>query len=128
MSLSRPIEYAWGIVAVGACTAVCQLMFPTFQVADLIMVYLLGVVTVSTRFSLYPSIFTAVGSVLSFDFFFLPPRFSFTVFNPTHLVTLFVMLFAAVVTSGLTERARRKADEAHRAQALVESERLRSLL
>ena len=59
MSLSRPIEYAWGIVAVGACTAVCQLMFPTFQVADLIMVYLLGVVTVSTRFSLYPSIFTA---------------------------------------------------------------------
>ena len=128
MSPSRPVEYAWGIAAVAACTAVCQLMFPHFQLADLIMVYLLGVVTVSTRFGLYPSIFTAIASVLSFDFFFIPPRFSFTIFGPKHLVTLFVMLFAAVVTSGLTERARRKADDAHRAQAQVESERLRSLL
>jgi two-component system sensor histidine kinase KdpD len=103
-------------------------MYPHFQLADLIMVYLLGVVTVSTRFGLSPSIFTAIASVLSFDFFFLPPQFSFAIFGPKHLVTLFVMLFAAVVTSGLTERARRKADDAHRAQAQVESERLRSLL
>ena len=74
MSKARPIEYAWGTVAVAACTAVCHLMDPHFQLADLIMVYLVGVVTVSTRFGLYPSIFTAVASVLSFDFFFLPPR------------------------------------------------------
>jgi two-component system sensor histidine kinase KdpD len=103
-------------------------MYPHFQLADLIMVYLVGVVTVSTRFGLYPSIFTAVASVLSFDFFFLPPRFSFAILGPKHLVTLVVMLFAAVVTSGLTERARRKADDAHRAQTLAEAERLRSLL
>jgi len=128
MSLARLVEYAWGTFAVAACTVVCHAMFPHFQLADLIMVYLLGVVTVSTRFGLSPSIFTAVVSVLSFDFFFLPPRYSFAILGPKHLVTLFVMLFAAVVTSGLTERARRKADEAHRAQAQAESERVRSLL
>src|SRR5258708_30606458 len=103
-------------------------MDPHFELADLIMVYLLGVVTISTRFSLYPSIFTAIASVLSFDFFFVPPRLSFAILGPKHLVTLAVMLFVAVVTSGLTDRARRKSDEAHRAQAQAESERLRSLL
>jgi two-component system sensor histidine kinase KdpD len=128
MLRGRPREYFWGLIAVGLCTAASELMSPYFQLADLIMVYLLGVVMVSTRFTLYPSMFTAVASVLSFDFFFLPPRYSFAIFGPKHLLTLFVMLVAAMVISGLTERERRRTDDAHRAQAQIESERLRSLL
>ncbi len=99
-----------------------------FELADLSMVYLLGVVVASTRFSLYPSVFTALLSALGFDFFFIPPKYSLEIFDPKHLVTVAVMLFVAVTTSGLTERARRHADEAHRAEAEAQNERLRSLL
>jgi len=124
----RPSELVWGGLVVAAATAVCQAMSQRFELADLVMVYLLGVVIASTRFSLYPSILTALLSVLAFDFFFIPPKLSFAIFDPKHLVTFAVMLFVAITTSGLTERARRHAEAAHRAKAEVETERLRSLL
>src|SRR4051812_14680825 len=123
-----PAEFAWALVVVGLATAICRLMSARFELADLSMVYLLGVVVASTRFSLYPSIFTAVLSALVFDFFFIPPKYSFAIFDPKHLVTFAVMLFVAVTTSGLTERARRNAEQAHRAEAKAQTERLRSLL
>ena len=123
-----PAEFAWGALVAAVATAICETMSARFELADLIMVYLLGVVVVSTRFSLYPSIFTAIVSVLAFDFFFIPPRWSFAIFDPKHLVTFAVMLVVAMTTSGLTERARRHADEAHRAEATAHTERLRSVL
>jgi two-component system sensor histidine kinase KdpD len=123
-----PAEFVWGFVVAGLATAVCQLMSGRFELADLSMVYLLGVVVASTRFGLYPSMFTALLSALAFDFFFIPPKYSFTILDPKHLVTFAVMLFVAVTTSGITERARRHADEAHRAEAKAQTERLRSLL
>jgi two-component system, OmpR family, sensor histidine kinase KdpD len=121
-------EFVWGITVAGLATGVCQLMSKRFELADLIMVYLLGVVVVSTRFSLFPSIFTTLLSAVAFDVFFIPPKLSFAVFDPKHLVTLGVMLFVAITISGLTEQARRHADAAHRAEAEVRTERLRSLL
>src|SRR5678816_2775913 len=117
-----PGEFARGAAVAALATAVCQAMAGRFELADLIMVYLLGVVVVSTRFSLYPSIFTAVVSSLAFEFFFIPPKLSFAIFDPKHLVTFGVMLFAAITTSGLTERARRHADQAHRAEAEARTE------
>jgi len=121
-------EFFWGAVVAGLATGVCQAMSTWFELADLIMVYLLGVVVASIRFGIYPSIFTAVLSALAFDFFFIPPKLSFAIFDPKHLVTFGVMLLVAVTISGLTERARRHADEAHRLEEEARIERLRSLL
>src|SRR5262249_35249081 len=121
-------EYAWGVLVIAGCTGACEVMFPVFGLADLAMVYLLGVVVASTRLSLYPSVFTAILSGLSFEFLFLPPRLSLRIIDPKHLVTFGVMLFVAVVASGLTERARRQSEAAHRAQVEAEAERLRSTL
>ena len=121
-------EFVWGVVVAGLATGACQLMSSRFELADLVMVYLLGVVVVSTRFSLYPSVFTALLSAVAFDVFFIPPKLSFAIFDPKHLVTLGVMLFVAITISGLTEQARRHADTAHRAEAEARTERLRSLL
>jgi two-component system sensor histidine kinase KdpD len=123
-----PVEFAWGAIVATLATLVSGAMSDRFELADLVMVYLLGVVVASTRFSLYPSVFTAVLSVLSFDFFFIPPRWSFAIFDPKHLLTFGVMMAVAITTSGLTERARRHAEEAHRAEAAAQTERLRSVL
>jgi two-component system sensor histidine kinase KdpD len=122
------MEFVWSVLVVGLATGLCELLYQRFELADLIMVYLLGVVIASTRFSLYPSIATALVSVLAFDFFFLPPRYSLAIFDPKSFVTFGVMLFVAITTSGVTERARRHADEAMRAEGEARNERLRSLL
>jgi two-component system sensor histidine kinase KdpD len=101
---------AVGVVAV--CTGIAWLMFPHLGLSNLIMVYLLGVVAVATRSGRGPTTLASVLSVATFDFFFVPPFFSFAVSDTQYLVTFAVMLVVALVISGLTVRTRAQADAA----------------
>ena len=67
--------------------------------ANVVMVFLLGVVCVAVRFGRGPAIAASVASVLVFDFFFVPPQLSFAVADAQYLVTFAVML--AVVLLGI---------------------------
>jgi two-component system sensor histidine kinase KdpD len=82
------------------------------KLADVSMVYLLGVVVVSMRFGYVPSLLAAVLSVVAFDFFFIPPYFSFAVSDLSHILTFAVMFVVAVVIGNLTKRIRDQADSA----------------
>jgi two-component system sensor histidine kinase KdpD len=85
-------------------------MFPYFAAANLIMVYLLGVVIVAARFGRGPSILATVLSVATFDFFFVRPYLTFAVSDAEYLVTFVVMLAVGLVISTLTVRLRQQAD------------------
>ena len=98
--------------AVLACTGVAWFAFPHFELANLIMVYLLGVLFVATHYGRGPSILASVLSVAAFDFFFVPPYFTFAVSDYQYLVTFAVMLTVALVISGLTVRIRDQAESA----------------
>ena len=98
--------YGLAVAVVAGCTGIAWLMFPHVSLSNLIMVYLLGVVGVATRTSRGPTVLASVLSVVIFDFFFVPPYLSFAVSDSEHLITFFVMLVVALVTSGLTVRIR----------------------
>jgi two-component system sensor histidine kinase KdpD len=102
--------YGFGLVGVALSTAVAWLMFPYFGVANLIMVYLLGVVLVAVRYGRGPSIVASVLSVAAFDFFFVPPYLSFAVSDIQYLLTFAVMLVVALIISGLAVRIRQQAE------------------
>ena len=104
--------YARTLVVVGLCTGLAWLMFPYFGLSNLTMVYLLGVVAVAARSGRGPTVLASVLSVATFDFFFVPPFFSFAVSDTQYLVTFAVMLVVALVISGLTVRIRAQADAA----------------
>ncbi len=104
--------YAQAMGVVALTTAVAWLMFPYFEFANLIMVYLLGVVLVAARSGRGPSILASVLSVASFDFFFVPPHFTFRVADGQYVVTFAVMLVVALITSALTVRIRQQAESA----------------
>ena len=87
-------------------------MFPYFDLSNIVMVYLLGVVGVATRSTRGPSVLASVLSVAAFDFFFVPPYFTFAVSDARHLVTFAVMLVVAIVVSSLTVRIRQQAESA----------------
>ncbi|MCL4801941.1 MAG: sensor histidine kinase KdpD [Burkholderiales bacterium] len=101
--------YAWGAVTVAACTGLAALMDPYFELANLIMVYLLGVLVVAMRFGRGPSVFAVVLSVAAFDFCFVPPQWTFAVSDTQYLVTFGVMLAVGLVISGLTANVRTRA-------------------
>ena len=67
---------------------------------------------VSLRFGYGPSLLAAVLSVLCFDFFFIPPLYTFAIHDLSHVVTFGVMFLVALVISGLTQRVRAQADAA----------------
>ncbi|MGH7277233.1 MAG: DUF4118 domain-containing protein, partial [Candidatus Rokuibacteriota bacterium] len=102
-----------GVVAtVILATAVAWLMFRWFDLADLIMVYLLGVVLVAMRHGRAPSLLAALLSVGAFNFFFVPPYFTFAVADIRYAITFLVMLVVAAVIGGLTVRMRAQAEAA----------------
>ncbi len=102
--------YALGVVAI--CTGIAWAMFPYFAFSNLIMVYLLGVIVVATRYGRGPSLMASLLSVGAFDFFFVPPYYTFAVSDSQYFVTFSVMLIVAVVISGLAARIRAQAESA----------------
>lgn len=104
--------YVAAVLMVGACTAACFAMYPYFALANLIMIYLLGVMAVAVWLPRRSSVLAAALSVLAFDFCFVPPRFSFTVSDMAYLVTFGVMFTVALVIGGMAWRIRAQAESA----------------
>ncbi|HSO37730.1 MAG TPA: sensor histidine kinase KdpD [Labilithrix sp.] len=101
-----------GVASATLATLGGQLVFGRTQLADVVMLYLFGIVLVSLRWGLVPSLFAAVLSVFTFDFFFIPPYHELAVADLQHVVTFAVMFLVAAVISGLTERVRDQAASA----------------
>src|SRR5207245_752372 len=69
--------YGQAMAIVALTTGVAWLMSPLFELADLVMVYLLGIVVVAMRHGRGPSLVASILSVAAFDLFFVPPYFTF---------------------------------------------------
>ena len=108
----KPSEWFWSVSTVAAATGIASVMSPYFERLDLAMVYLLGVVVAAIRTSRWPALLTTLLSVAAFDFFFIPPPFTFAVADVRYLVTFGVMFIVALVISGLTLRVREQAEAA----------------
>lgn len=102
--------YPQAVAAVAFATGLSWLMFRYFELANLIMTYLLAIVVIAARYGRGPSVVAAVVSVAAFDFFFVPPYFTFVVADTQYLLTFLVMLVVGLVISGLTARIRRQAE------------------
>ena len=104
-----------------ASTVISQLLSPHAQLADFVMVYLLGLTAVAMRSGLGPSLFAAVVSILSFDFYFIPPRMQWARPDSASILTFVGMLIMASVISGLNRGVRREREAARRNEAFAKA-------
>jgi two-component system sensor histidine kinase KdpD len=117
------------LLIVAVCTGVAAVMARSnLDHANLIMVYLLGVVYAATALGRWPSVVASVLSVAAFDFFFVEPHLTFAVAETQYLLTFGVMLAVALIVSTLVDRLRRQEEAAHRHDLAVETERHRNAL
>ena len=99
-----------------------------FGIANIIMVYILGVLlnAIATEGRVYSAV-SSILSVIIFNYFFTEPRFSLRATDPGYPVTFLVMLSAALITTTLTKRikeqARQSAQKAYRTEVLLETSR-----
>jgi two-component system sensor histidine kinase KdpD len=96
----------WAIGTTVCSSLISWMMTGRFELANIVMVYLLGVVFMAARFGREPSILTSVLSVLAFDFFFVKPVNTFSVADAQYLVTFVIMLLVGIIISHLTSNMR----------------------
>jgi two-component system sensor histidine kinase KdpD len=107
----RPYLMALLFVAVGlAAAALIQPMFGGIENVDL--VFLTAVVGVAARYGLGPSLLASVAASLCYNFFFLPPVYTFTITEPTNIAAFFFFMLIAVLVSNVAARVRSQADTA----------------
>jgi two-component system sensor histidine kinase KdpD len=92
-----------------------------FGEANLVMVYLLAVVFVATRYGTGPSIGASIGAVLLFDLLFTQPYYWVTVHDTQYIVTFAVMLGVGILASTLTSRIRYQATVAQNNERRTEA-------
>ena len=113
LSLDSPLTGA--VVALAVVALSTLLLYPLRQLADaesLGVVYLLGVLVVSIYCGLWPGLLTALGSVLAFNLFHIPPTGRLEVAKSEDWVALGVFLIAALLASSIAEQSRARAREA----------------
>lgn len=112
------------ILTVLACAATTVLATPLLgylDLANIVMLFLLTVLLVAVKLGRNQAILASVLSVLLFDVFFVPPRFSLEVANIQYLVTFAVMLATGLLTAHLAAGLREKAQDAERRERRTEA-------
>lgn len=115
------------IALMSAATAVGWWFYQSrYSNANIITVYILAVlisslITTRRRYG----ILAAVLYILLFNFLFIEPRFTLLVYDSAYLMTYFVSLAAALITSSLAAHAqaiaRRSAENAYQAKVLLDT-------
>ncbi len=84
------------------------------------MLFLIAVLLVSAYWGLRYAVALAVAATTAFNFFFLPPLFTFTISEVRNWIALLAFLVTALVAGNLSERARREAESAKQRRHEVE--------
>lgn len=103
----RPYLVSFGCVL--AALGVGQLLQLVIAVNNIALVFLTAVLASAVFGGLGPSLFASVAAMLAYNFFFLPPLYTFTIADPENVVALFFFAVVAVIVSNLTARVRAQA-------------------
>lgn len=106
---SRPVVYLWTALACGLTSLVATPLARVFDLSNIVMLFLLTVVLVALRFGRRAGALAALLAVLCFDYFFVPPRWSFAISDTQYLFTFVLMLAVALIIGQLTARLRQEA-------------------
>ncbi|MFF0923271.1 DUF4118 domain-containing protein [Rhizobium leguminosarum] len=103
----RAYLLATGYVAIALGVSV--VLDQVLDVRNLALVFLMAVLTSAVLHGLRPALYSCILSALSFNFFFLPPRYTLTISDPESVLALFFFLGVAIIASNLTATVQRQA-------------------
>ncbi|MGO4714254.1 DUF4118 domain-containing protein [Bradyrhizobium sp. 2TAF24] len=108
----KPWPYAMALVMVLIALGVGLLIQPLMGIENIDLVFLTAVVATAVRYGLFPSLLASLAASLCYNFFFLPPIYTFTITDPTNVVAFFFFMLIALLVSNVAARVRSQADAA----------------
>src|SRR6266480_2329283 len=82
------------------------------RIPNISLLYLLVILTLASTRGLYAAILASIIAFLSFDYFLVPPYYTFTIAKFDEWLALFVFLVTAIITSQLASALRHRAEQA----------------
>jgi two-component system sensor histidine kinase KdpD len=113
--------YLFAILAVALALGAAELVDYWIGVENVDLVFLTAIVGIAVRFGLLPSLFASVVSALGYNFFFLPPIYTFTIADPHNIAAFALFTLVAVIVSHVAARGRVQAVTAQARVRTVES-------
>jgi two-component system sensor histidine kinase KdpD len=107
-----PRPYLMTLAIVGVSLGAAELLEPRFGIENVDLVLLTAVVVVAVRYGLLPSLLATIVSSLAYNFFFLPPIYTFTITDPTNVAAFVLFMVVAILVSNVAARVRSQADTA----------------
>jgi two-component system sensor histidine kinase KdpD len=103
---TRPPDYARAAAMVALTTGAGELLSRVIGVDNVDLIFLVPVMATALLYGLRPGLAAGIFAALAYNFFFLPPIYTFTIADPQNAVTVVVLLGVAVITSQLASRVR----------------------
>jgi len=116
-----PRPYLFAVAAVAIALGCAELVDYWIGVENVDLVFLTAIVGVAVRFGLWPSLLASVASALCYNFFFLPPLYTFTIADPHNIAAFALFTLVAVIVSHVGARGRMQAVAAQTRVLTVES-------
>jgi K+-sensing histidine kinase KdpD len=117
---NRAAGYLFAVSSVAGVTAGFAPFHEQINSTTVAFSLLLVVLFVATGWGSRPAYLASVLGMLCFNFFFLPPLYTFTIADSQNWVALVVFLVTAVTAGQLSARAKRRAEEAESGRQEIE--------
>jgi two-component system sensor histidine kinase KdpD len=115
-----PTAFAGSLALCAAALGASLLLRQTLAVSNVSLVLLVAVLGSAVAWGLWPALFACLVCALAYNFFFLPPLYTFTIADPENIITLLVFVLVAAIASNLTSRVRMQAIVARSRAATTE--------
>ena len=103
------VPFVWSTLFVAIALGSAFILDKFLDVQNVALVFLTAVLASAVTFGLLPALYASIVAMLAFNFFFLPPLYTFTIAAPENVVALVFFLIVAVIASNLTARVRSQA-------------------
>ena len=104
----RLLPYIGSTAAVALALGIGSLVERLIGLQSISLVFLMAVLASAIVWGLWPSLLAGLLSVLAYNYFFIPPLYTFTIADPENVLSLFFFALVAVVVSNLTAATRRQ--------------------
>lgn len=108
----RPWPYAASALAVVAAALIAEALGRSVPLPNLSMVFLIAVLFSAITYGVLPSLFTSILSSAIFNFFFIPPLYTFSIAGADEVLAYMTFVVVAVLAGSLAGRVRDQAFDA----------------
>ncbi|HEY5830576.1 MAG TPA: sensor histidine kinase KdpD [Hyphomicrobiaceae bacterium] len=115
-----PLPYIVALLAVAAALGVGLYVRPLFGIENVDLIFLTAIVGIAVRYGLWPSLAASGAASLAYNFFFLPPLYTFTIADPTNVAAFALFAALSFIVSNLAARGRMQTVTAHERVRTVE--------